>query len=240
MTERPRAILFDLDGTLIHYRERKAQLLEIVTELRDRFEPLTCEDIVEAIENEFGIFWSDPGQHKDWSVPLRQSRRGVCSRALGTFQHELGDRASRIAHDIADAFHERRESEMLVFPGAFETIDALRREGIRLALITNGPRESQRKKVRSFDLEHRFEHIQIEEEFGAGKPEEHVYRNAMSVLGVTPKEVWMVGDHLVFDVGAPQRLGVFGIWHDGFGQGLPANAPTQPDRVISRLKELLE
>ena len=240
MTERPRAILFDLDGTLIHYRERKAQLLEIVTTFEDRFAPLTGEDIVEAIEREFGIFWSDPGQHKDWSVPLRESRRGVCCRALRAFQHKLGDRAREIALDIADAFHERRDNEMLVFPGAFETVDALRREGIRLALITNGPRESQRKKVQSFDLVHRFEHIQIEEEFGAGKPEEHVYRNAMAVLGVTPKETWMVGDNLVFDVGAPQRLGVFGIWHDGFGQGLPANAPARPDRVITRLKELLE
>ena len=240
MTDRPRAILFDLDGTLIHYRERKAQLLEIVTTLRDRFAPLTCEDIVGAIEREFAIFWSDPGQHKDWGVSLRQSRRGVCSRALRAFQHELGAHTDAIAHEIADAFHERRDSEMLVFPSAFETIDALRREGVRLALITNGPKESQRKKVQSFDLEHRFEHIQIEEEFGAGKPEEQVYRNAMAVLGVTPRETWMVGDHLVFDVGAPQRLGVFGIWHDGFGQGLPANAPAQPDRVITRLKELLD
>src|SRR5262249_933898 len=105
VTSRPRAILFDLDGTLIHYRERREQLLEIVSALEDQFAPLACAAIVAAIEREFGAFWADPGRHKDWTVTLTESRRGVCTKALHAFNGVLGDRAQQIAHRIADAFH---------------------------------------------------------------------------------------------------------------------------------------
>ena len=239
MAGRPRAILFDLDGTLIHYRELRQQLGEIMSAFEEDVLPLTSAEIVAAIEKEFALFWSDPSRHKDWGISLRDNRRDVCARAVQTFNGRFHD-AAGLAHRIADAFHERRDSDMVVFPDAFETVESLQREGIRLALITNGPSESQRKKVATFDLTRHFEHIQIEEEFGAGKPEEHVYLHAMSVLGVGPRETWMVGDNLEYDVGAPQRLGIFGIWHDGWGRGLPASSPTKPDRVITRLKQLLD
>jgi putative hydrolase of the HAD superfamily len=57
----------------------------------------------------------------------------------------------------------------------------------------------------------------------------------MEVLGVGPDETWMVGDNLV----TPQRLGIYAIWHDGYGVGLPCNSPVRPDRIIRRLSELL-
>jgi putative hydrolase of the HAD superfamily len=50
----------------------------------------------------------------------------------------------------------------------------------------------------------------------------------------------MVGDHLEWEIAAPQRLGIFAIWHDALGEGLPADATVTPDRIIRSLGELLE
>ena len=50
----------------------------------------------------------------------------------------------------------------------------------------------------------------------------------------------MVGDNLEWEVVAPQRLGIHAIWYDGYGVGLPPDWPIRPDRIIRRLKELLE
>ena len=61
----------------------------------------------------------------------------------------------------------------------------------------------------------------------------------MSVLGVEAHETWMVGDHLEWEVAAPQKLGIFAIWHDGFGKGLPEGGAIRPDRVIRAISELL-
>ena len=41
------------------------------------------------------------------------------------------------------------------------------------------------------------------------------------VLGVGPHETWMVGDNLEWEIVAPQRLGIYAIWHDGYDVGLP-------------------
>ncbi len=94
--------------------------------------------------------------------------------------------------------------------------------------------------IERFELAHRFDHIQIEGEHGFGKPEERAYLHAMQALGVEPHEAWMVGDHLEWEVAAPQRLGIFAIWHDALGRGLPAGSPVKPDRIIRSLSELLD
>ncbi len=78
----------------------------------------------------------------------------------------------------------------------------------------------------------------IEGEFGAGKPDEAVYRHALEALGMTPGAALMVGDHLEFDVGAPQRLGLTGVWMDRSGLGLPQGSAVQPHRIIRSLDEL--
>jgi FMN phosphatase YigB (HAD superfamily) len=67
---------------------------------------------------------------------------------------------------------------------------------------------------------------------GRRSSEERVYKHAMGVLGVCPHETWMVGDNLEWEIVAPQRLGIYAIWHDGYGVGLPANSPNRPDRII--------
>jgi putative hydrolase of the HAD superfamily len=68
---------------------------------------------------------------------------------------------------------------------------------------------------------------------------ERAYNHGMDVLGVGPHETWMVGDNLEWEIVAPQRLGIYAIWHDGYGVGLPRNSPIRPDRIIGRLSELL-
>jgi putative hydrolase of the HAD superfamily len=37
----------------------------------------------------------------------------------------------------------------------------------------------------------------------------------------------------------PQRLGIYAIWIDAHGVGLPANSSVKPDRIIRSLTELL-
>src|SRR5207249_3416864 len=80
----------------------------------------------------------------------------------------------------------------------------------------------QRDKIGRHDLARYFDAILIEGEFGCGKPEARVYREALRRLGVGSEGAWMVGDHLEWDVLAPQRLGLTGVWIDRDGAGLPA------------------
>jgi len=56
---------------------------------------------------------------------------------------------------------------------------------------------------------------------------------------VSVDEAWMIGDNLEYDIKAAQKLGVFGIWVDWRGKGLPESTNIQPDRIIQTIAELL-
>jgi len=180
--------------------------------------------------------WSDPVAAARWRLDIPGARRLATRQGLAA----LGYDDDALADRIADAFTEMRRAEYRLYPDAHDTVDALRAAGVKLALVTNGAAETQRAKIERFDLAHRFEHIQIEGEFGQGKPELAVYRHALDRLGCDAGDAWMVGDNYEWEVVAPQKLGMCGIWYDPFETGVPAGATHTPTRIIRRLGELLE
>ncbi|MCI0825965.1 MAG: HAD family hydrolase, partial [Chloroflexi bacterium] len=107
-------------------------------------------------------------------------------------------------------------------------------------LITNGASQPQRAKIQRFNLAPLFESILVEEEFGAGKPEPQVYLHSLEQIDTKPSEAWMVGDNLEFDVEAPQKLGIKGIWVDWQAGGLPVASAVRPDRIVNRLSKLVD
>lgn len=236
----PRAILFDLDDTLIRAyaqpEEAWTRLLHIFSAHLDAHDPAAIETVRAAIMGEARAFWNDRAEAAKWRLDIPGARRLSVRRGL----EKLGRPDEELADKIADAFTEMRRQEYRLYPDAHATVDALRDAGVKLALITNGAGLTQRAKIERFDLEHRFHHIQIEGEFGQGKPELAVYRHALERLGCEACDAWMVGDNYEWEVVAPQSLGIRGIWYDPFDAGIPANATAKPSRVIKRLAELVE
>jgi putative hydrolase of the HAD superfamily len=104
--------------------------------------------------------------------------------------------------------------------------------------LTNGAGPAQRKKVARFGLAEFFDTILVEGEIGFGKPDPRVYQLALSRLNLAARNAWMAGDNLEWDVAAPQQLGLFTIWIDRQGRGLPPSSSVRPDRVVRALSEL--
>jgi putative hydrolase of the HAD superfamily len=243
MPNLPTAILFDLDDTILAaFGQAADQWRRVVAEFADRLEPHPPADVVAAIQDYSRNLWADQARHKDWRHRIREARRHIVENALCQLatSAERGAPPAELCHAVADRFQQIHEAELRMFPGAHETLDRLKEHGVKLALVTNGGAEAQRAKVVRFALEHRFEHIQIEGEHGFGKPEDQAYIHALASLGVNADETWMIGDNLEWEVVAPQRLGIFAIWYDGYGVGLPPDSPIRPDRIIRTLPELLE
>jgi putative hydrolase of the HAD superfamily len=241
MTGLPTAILIDLDDTILSaFGAAEGQWRRVIAEFAEHLHPHPPDDVLAAIQDYSRYLWSDQDRHKDWRHRIGDARRHIVSNAFAKLcEGRPGAPSPEVCDALADRFNAIQEAELKMFPGAHETLDRLKELGVKLALVTNGAAEPQRKKVVRFALEHRFDHIQIEGEHGFGKPEEQAYLHAMSALGVGPKNTWMVGDNLEWEVVAPQRLGIFAIWYDGYGQGLPPDSPIRPDRIIRSLPELL-
>jgi putative hydrolase of the HAD superfamily len=234
----PRAILFDLDDTIISaYGRPELAWGAVLGEFTQVADPALALAAILAAAREF---WADPERHRVWRQTIRAARREIVEWGFATLAaagQTVPERTVRAA--IADRFSDYRDENLALFPDAHATIDALRGHGVKLALITNGAAAHQREKVVRFALTERFDHIQIEGEHGFGKPEERAYVHALAALGVEAKDAWIVGDNLEWEVIAPQRLGIHAIWYDPHGDGVPEGHAARPDRIIRRLSELL-
>ena len=229
---KPRAILFDLDDTLIDHSGTYQTCWQAAAERAAAIFPdLTPEQFLEAKDEAARAYWD--ANHREGRLDLRMGRRRVVEATLETLGLDTAHAA-----EIADLFHECREGGYELLPGAVETLEALREAGIKLALVTNGESLLQRSKLERFELARHFDHIQIEGEFGLGKPDEEAYRAALEALDVRPEEAWMIGDNLEWEVAAPQRVGIFSIWVDAAGNGLPAESDVKPDHIVRSVREL--
>lgn len=233
----PKAMLIDMDDTILAAGERPAVLLQIAHELAGDLAPHSPQAVADRLDAELERFWSDPARHRAARFGVNEARLQVM---VETFR-DLGPPGlgAEIAGRFAARFAAVRDEITTFFPGALEGLKGLKARGVKLTLITNGGADTQRAKIERFGLARWFDHIQIEGEAGFGKPDEQAYHHAMAMLGTRPNETWVVGDNLEWEVATPQRLGLTGVWVDGYGRGLPVDSPVRPDRIIRSLTELL-
>ncbi len=233
----PKALLLDLDDTILDFSSGADPCWQKVCQ---RFAPqvgaVAPETLFDAIKEFRTWFWGDPERHRRGRLAMEEARREIVAKAFARLQID----APALANQIADAYGLERENAIRPFPGAVQALRHLQEKGVRLALITNGDGRVQRRKLERFELAPLFDCVLIEGEFGLGKPDQRVYRFALDQLKARPEEAWMVGDHLEWDVAAPQRLGIRGIWLDHTCQGLPESSPVRPHRIIRSLTELIQ
>jgi putative hydrolase of the HAD superfamily len=228
-------MLLDLDDTILDDSSTVDQCWqEACAAHRAEFAGLDPAEVYGEVRRQGEWFWGDPERHRLGRLDLDAARGEVVRLALA----ELRIARDGLAEKVAGAYARQRDATMAPLPDAIETVRWFRARGVKLALLTNGAGPAQRRKIARFDLAGLFDSILVEGEVGFGKPDERIYRRALQDLAVDPADAWMVGDHLEFDVGAPQQLGLFTVWIDARGRGVPAESPVRPDRVVRRLSEL--
>lgn len=233
----PAGLLLDLDDTILTYDAiGEDAWRETCRQWAPACGGVDPDTMYEVLRERGKWYWSDPDRHREGRLRLDDARAE--STLLGLQRLGIDDAA--LARQISDAYAHERDARSGFFPGARETLEALRRQGVPLVLMTNGSSALQRQKLVRFDLERYFGAILVEGELGFGKPDARVYTTALEHLGVPPEQVWAVGDNLLWDVAGPMALGIQGIWHDYRRRGLPETPPVIPDRIIHALPELLE
>ncbi|MHB8633758.1 MAG: HAD family hydrolase [Thermoplasmatota archaeon] len=204
------AVIFDLDDTLVNWRE--AEALAVARLARERFQPNGVDPTAVAAT---------------YDQILAETMAGF--RATGRWM-AVRERLEILAHrhslpvaadELAAAFMAAARAELRFLTGAVEAIEAARKAGLRTALLTNGPGAVQRPKVEHFRLEERLDFIGISGEMGKWKPDAAAFQHVLERLGASPEGALMVGDSLDFDIRPARKLGMRTAWIDAGGQPHP-------------------
>ena len=120
--------------------------------------------------------------------------------------------ATEDARELATQYRsERRESYQLV-AGATDVVDAFRRAGWAVGIVTNGPPALQREKLMMTGLLSHVDEVAISGELGWGKPDAAIFESMLGRLGVEPSDALMVGDSVHRDMEGAASLGIPAIW----------------------------
>jgi putative hydrolase of the HAD superfamily len=231
----PKAILFDLDDTLVCYDcLTKPSWQKTCAAFAGRA-GLAPQELEEAIRAITSVYWSDPVRHREGRLELEETRRVLVSEAL----RRKGISSAGLGREIADYYSVLQESMIELFPDALPTIQFFKGRNVKMALVTNGNAAMQRRKISRFRLENFFSHFFIEGELGFGKPDRRVFECALAALSVSPADTWCVGDNLEWDVFGAAQCGIHGIWKDTYRKG-PTAGEVRPGRTIYELSELVD
>lgn len=195
------ACLFDLDDTLITTGAGDARRFARVCELVEREVPGI--DVARFTD----AYWradadGRPGVDAG-SIGYREFRRGRFAQALEPWCTPGAELVS--AYElVCDASIDGCQ----LFDDALDCLAGLRERGVRLALVTNGPSDVQRRKLAATGLQGAFDAVIVSAELGVIKPDARVYLHACVQLGVGPANAAMVGDSHPNDVEGPLAAGL--------------------------------
>ena len=235
ITDLPPAIIFDMDDTILSDDKAAERCFrQVCHEMFHRFQPVSPEELLADITEVRRWYWADPERIRRGSLDLGRARRELISMAFE--RHGIED--DDLLEEMSDVYQKLKAAAIELIPGALDTLRSLRSGGIRLGLITNGDAVGQRAKVQKAGLEPLLDVILVAGEFGVAKPDPRIFLHTLERLRVEPHEAWMVGDNLYADIGGAQGVGIYGIWVDWRGDGLPDNTPAIPDHTIQSIVEL--
>lgn len=236
MTSDPEAIFFDMDGTLLDWQIGMEGSWAAACEAAlPQLNGVAADELLAAIREKRDWFWAHPVHRHQGRMDLDRASRVIVTEAMTS----LGLEAPGIAAELAADYRARRDVCICLYDGAIDVLESMKQRGMKMALITNGNAISQRRSVDRFGLDRYFDCIVIEGEFGAGKPDERVFRHALDTCAADPSRTWMIGDNLEADIATPLRLGMHTIWVDEAGTGVPSDAAATPHRVVRHVRELL-
>jgi len=131
-------------------------------------------------------------------------------------------------------FDARITDYYVAFPHMREMLVALRQDGYKLGIVTNGRGYFQRRTILALGIEHDFDVTLISEEEGLRKPDAAIFHRALARVDCKPHEGVFVGDSIEADVRGAKNAGMLAIWkHDALSA-----ASVDADAVLGDLNDL--
>lgn len=219
-----RGLVLDLDDTLIPTKRW----------LRDR--------LFAALESVV----APEGRARAESQAARVIEEGPRDRLIDAAAAALGlDERGRVR--LLESYTATSPASCACYPDVRPALDALRRRGLKLGLLTDNPPETQRRKLAASGLSACFDAVVFARETGAEKPDARAFAAVAAALGLPPASLAMAGDNPYRDLRGAAEAGfarLFWVRRDGAASAFdPALAGALPGasrfEPVADLREIL-
>jgi putative hydrolase of the HAD superfamily len=106
------------------------------------------------------------------------------------------------------AYRREKEMHMKTYPNVAATLEKLRRRKLKLAIVTDAPQFQAWSRLFGLKLEKYFDFVVGFEDTGKKKPSRLPFKAAIRKLRIKPENVMMVGDSIRRDVAGAKKLGM--------------------------------
>ncbi len=217
-----RAVIFDLDNTLVDFMSMKRQAISAaISSMIDAGLKLSPEDArarIDTIYKERGIEFQN------------------------VFDQLIYDVFQKVDYKILSAgiiaYRKAREAALVPYPHVNMTLVELIKRGIKLAVVSDAPGREAWLRLCYLNFHHVFDCVVTFDDSRERKPSPVPFTLALKGLGVAADEALMVGDWAERDMVGAAQVGittVFARYGDTFG-----TVETNADHEIADISELLQ
>ena len=184
--------------------------------------------------------------HEDFFNKIEVSRktyREVCfgdilESHLSGFKIDLDGKIN--LNEIIEVYFKEIYSSRKVYPEVIGALKKLKKAGVRMGIVSNttNPAFMKDYERQIMGMDPYFEFSVYSSETIWRKPHPNIFHEAIGKMGLEPKEILFVGDHLKMDVEGAAAVGMRTAWLNR------NNAPLQegiaPDYILKSFSDLLE
>ncbi len=209
-----KAILFDLDGTLIN----------------------TLDDLTDCMNIALGEFGCPEITTEQCRPLLGVGLLYLCENSLPA---ERAKEAQELMQRFRQIYNEHFLDKSAPYPGVMELTDELARRGIKQAVITNKNEDISEVMIRQVFGEDKFPIVRGAVNGIGCKPAPETTLQVLSVLNVSTEEALFVGDGEA-DLDVAKNAGIKSVWVSWGFRKMAELEGRKPDFQIDRPAELLE
>ena len=229
-----RAVIFDLDNTLTDFMRMKKVSIEAAADA--------------MLDAGLAARLPAPAGERPRERVIRRineiyDREGIeYQKVFNTYlREELGDVDYRFLAAAIVGYRRARDSALIPYPQVHLALHQLMRRRLKLAVVSDAPRESAWMRLVYLNLHYVFDEVVTFEDTGRRKPDPAPFEMVLDRLGVRPEEALMVGDWPDRDMAGAKALGMHTVFaHYGFSWS-PDREPIDKhpaDHVIHDIMEL--
>ncbi len=188
-SRRIKAVIFDLDNTLVDFVEAKVKACRAVVKR------IGCGDANELLQ-----------------YFLRRRHGFESHENIADYLRDKGVYSDELYKECCRIYEKVKLESIRLYPGIKNVLSSLKQRGIKLAVVTDAENGHAISRLQKADLLKYFDVVVSADMTGKRKPEPDSLLLALKKLGVKAEEAAIIGDSLHRDIEAGKRLGMLTVY----------------------------